>query len=149
MNLQYLTRVAFDLKIHYRGPIQTPKLSSATRLDHMMVSSYGHVKRPPMFSSEQLPLYEHAANLFKGLPRPCHIRIHILEILSTHSRMPVSDLINETGLEASRLSQHLSILRKYGLATSQSSADVVPYRLTHPQAAPSTLPHCYSPSPLM
>lgn len=86
-----------------------------------------------MFSSEQLPLYERKANLFKGLAHP--YRIRILEILSSESRVPVSVMIQETGLESSHLSQHLAVLRKYGLVTSERNANTVSYSLTHPQVA--------------
>lgn len=86
-----------------------------------------------MFSSEQLPLYERKANLFKGLAHP--YRIRILEILSSEPRVPVSVMIQETGLESSHLSQHLAVLRKYGLVTSERNANTVSYSLTHPQVA--------------
>ncbi|BAC17755.1 transcriptional regulator, ArsR family [Corynebacterium efficiens YS-314] len=86
-----------------------------------------------MFSSQQLPLYERKANLFKGLAHP--YRIRILEILSTESQVPVSAMIQETGLESSHLSQHLAVLRKYGLVTSERNANAVSYSLTHPQVA--------------
>lgn len=79
------------------------------------------------------PLYEIKANLFKGLAHP--YRIRVLEILAGVSEAPVSDLIFETGLEASHLSQHLSVLRKYGLVTSERRASVVYYRLAFPQVA--------------
>lgn len=86
-----------------------------------------------MFSSQQLPLYERKANLFKGLAHP--YRIRILEILSTQPRVPVSTMIEETGLESSHLSQHLAVLRKYGLVASTRSANVVSYSLAHAEVA--------------
>lgn len=86
-----------------------------------------------MFSSEQLPLYERKANLFKGLAHP--YRVRILEILSAQPRVPVSKMIEDTGLESSHLSQHLAVLRKYGLVTSVRNANVVFYSLAHPQVA--------------
>lgn len=86
-----------------------------------------------MFSSKELPLYERKANLFKGLAHP--YRIRILEILSAQSRVPVSQMIEDTGLESSHLSQHLAVLRKYGLVVSTRNANVVYYSLTHPQVA--------------
>ncbi|NLZ57215.1 MAG: helix-turn-helix transcriptional regulator [Corynebacterium sp.] len=86
-----------------------------------------------MFNSQQLPLYERKANLFKGLAHP--YRVRILEILSTQPRVPVSTMIEDTGLESSHLSQHLAVLRKYGLVTSTRSANVVFYSLAHPEVA--------------
>ncbi|PVW02523.1 transcriptional regulator [Microbacterium sp. Gd 4-13] len=79
------------------------------------------------------PLYEIKANLFKGLAHP--YRIRVLEILAGVGEAPVSDLIAETGLEASHLSQHLSVLRRYGLVVSERRASVVYYRLAFPQVA--------------
>lgn len=86
-----------------------------------------------MFSSEQLPLYERKANLFKGLAHP--YRIRILEILSAGEESSVSDMIKETRLEASHLSHHLSVLRRYGLVTSERRANTVTYSLAYPQVA--------------
>lgn len=86
-----------------------------------------------MFSTQQLPLYERKANLFKGLAHP--YRIRVLEILSGAREASVSEMLADTGLEASHLSQHLAVLRKYGLVTSQRHASVVQYRLAHPEVA--------------
>lgn len=81
----------------------------------------------------QLPLYEIKANLFKGLAHP--YRIRILEILSHAPEAPVSEVLAETGLEASHLSQHLAVLRKYRLVESERRASSVYYRLAHPEVA--------------
>lgn len=86
-----------------------------------------------MFSSQQRPLYERKANLFKGLAHP--YRVRILEILSAQPEVPVSVMIEKTGLESSHLSQHLAVLRKYGLVTSTRNANVVSYSLAHPEVA--------------
>ncbi|MBP1326054.1 ArsR family transcriptional regulator [Leucobacter exalbidus] len=82
---------------------------------------------------EQRPLYEIKANLFKGLAHP--YRIRILEILASAPEASVSEMIAETGLEASHLSQHLAVLRRYGLVTSDRRASVVYYRLAFAQVA--------------
>jgi len=82
---------------------------------------------------ERRPLYEIKANLFKGLAHP--YRIRVLEILSAADEASVADMLAETGLEASHLSQHLSVLRRYGLVVSERRASVVYYRLTLPQIA--------------
>jgi DNA-binding transcriptional ArsR family regulator len=86
-----------------------------------------------MFGDGELPLYEIKANLFKGLAHPDRIRV--LEILSSQDEASVAQMIETTGLEASHLSQHLSVLRKYGLVTSERRASIVFYRLAYPQVA--------------
>lgn len=86
-----------------------------------------------MFSSDQLPIYERKADLFKGLAHP--YRIRVLEILAEQPDASVSTMINDTGLESSHLSQHLAVLRKYGLVTSRRVGTSVHYRLAYPQVA--------------
>lgn len=83
----------------------------------------------------QSPLYEIKANLFKGLSHP--YRVRLLEILSEQPDKPrqVSELIAATGLEASHLSQHLSVLRKHGLVVAERQGSAVFYRLAHPKVA--------------
>lgn len=84
-------------------------------------------------SAEQRPLYEVKANLFKGLSHP--VRVRILELLSPGDPVPVSDLLADTGLEASHLSQHLSVLRRHNLVVAERRASQVFYRLAYPQVA--------------
>lgn len=76
------------------------------------------------------PLNEVKADLFKGLAHP--LRIRVLELLADHGELTVSELIGATGLEPSHLSQHLRVLRGYGLVVSERSARSVRYRLAHP-----------------
>ncbi|WP_439594142.1 ArsR/SmtB family transcription factor [Microbacterium sp.] len=85
------------------------------------------------FGDDERPLYEIKANLFKGLAHP--YRIRVLEILSGIEEAPVAQLLAETGLEPSHLSQHLSVLRRYGLVVSERRANEVFYRLAYPQVA--------------
>lgn len=85
------------------------------------------------FSADQ-PLYEIKANLFKALAHPARIRI--LEILSaTTAATPVSDILAETGLEATLLSQHLAVLKRHGVVTAERTGNAVHYRLAHPKIA--------------
>ncbi len=84
-------------------------------------------------SHTERPLYEIKANLFKGLAHP--FRIRILELLSAADEASVADLQRETGLEASHLSQHLSVLRRHRLVTSERRASHVYYRLAEPTVA--------------
>ncbi len=85
------------------------------------------------FGADERPLYEIKANLFKGLAHP--YRIRVLEILAGVPETPVSALLAETDLEASHLSAHLAVLRRYGLVVSERRASVVYYRLAFPQVA--------------
>lgn len=84
-------------------------------------------------SQPQRPLYEVKANLFKGLAHP--FRIRILELLSAAPEVSVAQLQRETGLEASHLSQHLSVLRRHRLVESERRASHVYYRLADPRVA--------------
>ncbi|MBX3312630.1 MAG: helix-turn-helix transcriptional regulator [Microbacteriaceae bacterium] len=86
-----------------------------------------------MFGDKERPLYEIKANLFKGLAHP--YRIKILEILSRSEEVSVAQMLKETGLEGSHLSQHLAVLRKHQLVTSERRASVVYYRLAYPEVA--------------
>lgn len=79
------------------------------------------------------PLYEIKANLFKGLAHP--VRIRVLELLAAQDEVPVATLIAETGLEASHLSQHLGVLRRYQLVRSERRASTVVYSLASPHVA--------------
>lgn len=85
------------------------------------------------FSHGQRPLYEVKANLFKGLAHP--FRIRILELLAEAPERSVADLQTQTGLEASHLSQHLSVLRRHRLVASERRASHVYYRLSDPAVA--------------
>jgi ArsR family transcriptional regulator len=84
-------------------------------------------------TTDQRPLYEVKAGLFKGLSHP--LRIRILELLSMQPERTVADLQTETGLEASHLSQHLSVLRRHRLVESDRRGSHVYYRLTYPEVA--------------
>lgn len=88
-----------------------------------------------MFTDASRPLYEVKANLFKGLAHP--LRVRVLEVLSAapDDETPVAELLAATGLEASHLSQHLAVLRNYGLVTAERRGNQVGYRLAHPQVA--------------
>ncbi|RFA07627.1 transcriptional regulator [Subtercola boreus] len=89
--------------------------------------------RTDRFSTDHRPLYEVKANLFKGLAHP--VRVRVLEVLSASPDVSVSDLLTDTGLEASHLSQHLSVLRKHNLVVAERRASQVFYRLAYPQVA--------------
>ncbi|WP_298942345.1 metalloregulator ArsR/SmtB family transcription factor [uncultured Microbacterium sp.] len=79
------------------------------------------------------PLYEVKANLFKGLAHP--VRVRILEILIASDEVAVSALIEDLTIEASHLSQHLSVLRKHHLVVSERRGSQVFYRPAFPEVA--------------
>lgn len=83
------------------------------------------------FSTEHRPLYEVKANLFKGLAHP--VRVRVLEVLAAAETVSVTELLNDTGLEASHLSQHLAVLRRHNLVVAERRASQVFYRLAYPQ----------------
>ncbi|NYE20201.1 ArsR/SmtB family transcription factor [Microbacterium immunditiarum] len=85
------------------------------------------------FTQQQSPLYEVKAGLFKGLSHP--FRIRILELLASAPELSVAVLQDETGLEASHLSQHLAVLRRHRLVSSERRASHVYYRLAEPRVA--------------
>lgn len=86
-----------------------------------------------MLSNPHRPLYEVKAGLFKGLAHP--IRIRILEVLSAVPEASVSEILAETELEASHLSQHLAVLRRNRLVTAERRGSLVFYQLAYPQVA--------------
>jgi len=88
---------------------------------------------PDTLSAAHRPLYEVKANLFKGLAHP--VRIRTLERLSDGGDVSVADLLADLGLEASHLSQHLSVLRRHHLVVAERRGSQVFYRLAHPQVA--------------
>lgn len=85
------------------------------------------------FSDFRAPLYEVKANLFKGLAHP--VRIRVLELLSAAPEVSVTELLAATGLEASHLSQHLAVLRRYHLVKGERRALQMFYTLAYPQVA--------------
>lgn len=86
-----------------------------------------------LIDDAQRPLYELKANLFKGLAHP--FRIRILELLAAADEVSVAQLLADTGLEASHLSQHLAVLRRHRLVSSDRRGNHVYYRLANPTTA--------------
>ncbi|MCV7343500.1 ArsR/SmtB family transcription factor [Mycolicibacterium rhodesiae] len=80
---------------------------------------------------DERPLYEIKANLFKALAHPARIRV--LEILSASDRpTPVSDILAATEIEPTLLSQHLAVLRRHHVVSSERTRNAVHYELAHP-----------------
>jgi ArsR family transcriptional regulator len=78
------------------------------------------------------PLYEIKANLFKALAHPARIRV--LEILSANGRpTTVSEILAETEIEPTLLSQHLAVLKRHHVVTGQRVGNAVIYEMAHPK----------------
>jgi DNA-binding transcriptional ArsR family regulator len=75
------------------------------------------------------PIFEAKAELFRALAHPARVRV--LEVLSEGERS-VGDLAGEAGIEASRLSQQLAVLRRAGLVTTRREASTVFYSIKEP-----------------
>jgi DNA-binding transcriptional ArsR family regulator len=76
------------------------------------------------------PIYEVKAQFFKTLGHPARIRV--LEVLAGGPRS-VSELQPDVGLEASHLSQQLSVLRKAGVVQAERQGSSQIYSVTDPQ----------------
>jgi DNA-binding transcriptional ArsR family regulator len=61
--------------------------------------------------------------------------VRVLEVLASADTASVTELLADTGLEASHLSQHLSVLRRHNLVVAERRANQVFYRLAYPQVA--------------
>ena len=79
------------------------------------------------------PLYEIKADLFKGLAHP--FRIRILELLANAPEISVAQMLTDMDLEASHLSQHLAVLRRHRLVTSERRGSHVYYQLVSAHGA--------------
>lgn len=79
-----------------------------------------------------VPLYQAKAEFFRMLGHP--VRIRVLELLGERPRQ-VRELLAETGVEASNLSQQLAVLRRAGIVTSAREGSAVTYSLAGPDVA--------------
>ena len=109
----------------------TPFSSVVERVDEI-IKPWNRDGMDP-FTNSHRPLYEVKANLFKGLAHP--VRVRVLEVLSAADSVSVTDLLADTGLEASHLSQHLSVLRRHNLVVAERRASQMFYRLAYPEVA--------------
>ncbi len=73
-----------------------------------------------------VPLYQAKAEFFRMLGHP--VRIRVLELLQDGPK-PVRDLLTETGIEPSSLSQQLAVLRRSGIVTATRHGTTVDYAL--------------------
>ena len=85
------------------------------------------------FAPLEQPLYEIKADLFRGLAHP--VRIRILELVTNAAETTVTELLAHTGLKGPNLSQHLAVLRNYGLVVTQRRASHVYVSAAHPSVA--------------
>lgn len=77
-----------------------------------------------------IPLYQAKADLFKTLGHPARIRI--LELLCERDHA-VHELLGEIDIEASNLSQQLSVLRSASMVTSTRRNGQVVYAISVPE----------------
>jgi len=77
-----------------------------------------------------VPLYQVKAEFFRTLGHPARIRT--LELLSEGDK-PVHQLLASIAIEASNLSQQLSVLRKAGLVIQRREGTEVIYSLAIPE----------------
>lgn len=77
-----------------------------------------------------VPLYQAKAEFFRTLGHPARIRV--LELLS-EKPCPVHELLASIEIEASNLSQQLSVLRRSGLVTQRREGGEVIYSLAVPE----------------
>ena len=77
-----------------------------------------------------VPLYQAKAELFRTLGHPARIRI--LELLCERPHA-VHELRADVGVEASNLSQQLSVLRKASMVVSTRRAGEVVYSISIPE----------------
>jgi ArsR family transcriptional regulator len=60
-------------------------------------------------------------------------RIRVLEILSTNDRPTgVGEILADTGIEPTLLSQHLAVLKRHGVVRAERVGNAVYYELAHP-----------------
>ncbi|MEV0403620.1 metalloregulator ArsR/SmtB family transcription factor [Actinoallomurus sp. NPDC050550] len=79
-----------------------------------------------------VPLYEAKAEFFRMLGHP--VRIRVLELLS-QGPMPVRDLLAEIEVEASNLSQQLTVMRRSGIVTATRDGSTMVYALAGPDVS--------------
>ncbi|HEY3013855.1 MAG TPA: metalloregulator ArsR/SmtB family transcription factor [Nocardioides sp.] len=77
-----------------------------------------------------VPLYQVKAEFFRTLGHPARIRT--LELLAVRD-MPVHELLASISIEASNLSQQLSVLRRAGLVIQRREGSEVIYSLAIPE----------------
>jgi ArsR family transcriptional regulator len=79
-----------------------------------------------------VPLYQAKAEFFRMLGHP--VRIRVLELLGEGPKQ-VRELLTDTGVEASSLSQQLAVLRRAGIVASTREGSAVTYSLAGPDVA--------------
>jgi ArsR family transcriptional regulator len=78
------------------------------------------------------PIAEAKAELFKALAHPARVRV--LELLADGERT-MGELAEQTGVEPSHLSQHVTVLRRAGIVDSRRVKTSVICALRDPQTA--------------
>lgn len=74
-----------------------------------------------------LELIKEAAETVRSFNHP--IRLRIVDLLETHSKMTVTDIYVKLRVEQSVASQHLAILRKAGVLVTERNGKYIHYTL--------------------
>jgi ArsR family transcriptional regulator len=77
-------------------------------------------------------IYEMHADMCKVFTSP--VRIELLDILRK-GKKSVSELVLETGLNQSNISQHLLVMREKGIVRTEKQGNYVFYTLANPKIA--------------
>jgi ArsR family transcriptional regulator len=75
-------------------------------------------------------LRDFKAELFRTLASP--VRINVLEELRAAGSLTVTELQRRVGIEASNLSQHLSVMRARGVVSARREGTTVHYTVVDP-----------------
>jgi ArsR family transcriptional regulator len=94
-----------------------------------MAPKTARAKKTKVAPGNQSDLRRFKAEIFQVLAHPT--RIHIVECLRD-GELPVSALLEQTGIEPANASQHLALLRARRLVTSRKEGGQVFYNLRDP-----------------
>src|ERR1051325_3576 len=87
------------------------------------------LEKPGLDAAHADALRRFKAEVFQVLGHPT--RIHIVEVLR-NGELPVSAILEQVGVEAANLSQHLSVLRSRRLVLNRKDGNQVLYSLRGP-----------------
>jgi ArsR family transcriptional regulator len=87
------------------------------------------LEKPSVDARHAEALRRFKAEVFQVLGHPT--RIHIVEVLR-NKELPVSAILEQVGVEAANLSQHLSVLRSRRLVLNRKDGNQVLYSLRDP-----------------
>lgn len=80
-------------------------------------------------------IFQLHADVYSALANPK--RLEIIQLLRDQE-LPVGDIQTMLGIPQANISQHLSVLRDYGLTVTRKQGTTIYYRLAHPNLIAST-----------